>query len=108
MPDNRWNIAARSNRHGRLGLFYQANPLISVEEILIIHAVQRIELVLSAHAAIQRLAVAPELDILQAAGNAAIPVGVEGVEGGFQYPDIGRASASPPFLLSRVTFCCRG
>ena len=56
MPDNRWNIAARSNRHGRLGLFYQANPLISVEEILIIHAVQRIELVLSAHAAIQRLA----------------------------------------------------
>ena len=108
MPDNRWNIAARSNRHGRLGLFYQANPLISVEEILIIHAVQRIELVLGAHAAIQRLAVAPELDILQAAGNAAIPVGVEGVEGGFQYPDIGRASASPPFLLSRVTFCCRG
>ena len=76
MPDNRWNIAARSKRPGRLGLFYQANPLISVEEILIIHAVQRIELVLSAHATIQRLAIAPELDILQAAGNAAIPVGV--------------------------------
>lgn len=86
--------AARSKRHGRLGLFHQANPLISVQKVLIIHAVQRIELVLGAHAAIQRLAVAPELDILQAAGNAAIPVGVEGVEGGFQDPDIGRPSAS--------------
>ena len=44
--------AARSKRHGRLGLFYQANPLISVQKVLIIHAVQRIELVLGAHATI--------------------------------------------------------
>ena len=74
--------------------------VVLVEEVLIIHIVQRIELVLGAHAAIQRLAVAPKLDILQAAGNAAIPVGVKGVEGGFQYPDIGRASTSPPFLFT--------
>ena len=81
MPDNRWNIAARSKRPGRLGLFYQSNPPISVQKILIIHIVQRIELILGAHAAVQRLAVAPKLDVLEAASDAPIAVGVKGVEG---------------------------
>lgn len=55
--------------------------ILLVQEILVVHIVQRVEFVLGADTAIQRLAVAPELDILQAAGNSAIPVGVEGIEG---------------------------
>ena len=56
--------AARGNRYGRLGLFYQANSLISVQKVLIIHIIQRVELILGAGAAVQQLAAAPLLDVL--------------------------------------------
>ena len=51
-----------------------------VEEILVVRIVQRVELVLGADAAVQRLAVAPLLNVLQAAGDAAVAVGVERIK----------------------------
>jgi len=51
-----------------------------VEEIVVVRGIQRVELILRAHAAIERFAVTPELDVGQTCRDAAIPVGVEGVE----------------------------
>ena len=51
-----------------------------VEQILVVRIVQRVELVLGAAAAVQRLAVTPLLNVLQSTGDAAIAVGVEGID----------------------------
>ena len=55
--------------------------VVLVQEILVVHIIQRVEFVLGADAAVQRLTVAPLLDVLQSAGDAAVAVGVEGIEG---------------------------
>lgn len=65
---NHTGFAARGNCRGR----HVFNSLISIEEILVVRIVQRVELVLGADAAVQRLTVAPLLDVLQSAGDAAV------------------------------------
>ena len=53
--------------------------MLSAEEVLIIIRIEGIELVFSAKTAVQRIAVIPELNILQTAGNSAISIGVKRV-----------------------------
>ena len=54
--------------------------MMSVEEIIRVVIVQRFEFILGADAAVQRLAILPELDVGQSRRNAAIAVGVEGID----------------------------
>ena len=51
-----------------------------VKEVLVVLIIQRVELILCTNATIERFAILPELDILQAAGNTTIAVSVERIE----------------------------
>ena len=53
--------------------------MLSAEKVLIIIHIEGIELVLSAETAVQRIAVIPELHVLQTAGDTTVAVRVEGV-----------------------------
>ena len=54
--------------------------MASIEEIIRVVIVQRVEFILGADATVQRLAVFPELDIGESRRNAAVAVGVEGID----------------------------
>ena len=76
--------------------------VVLVQEILVVHIIQRVEFVLGADAAVQRLTVAPLLDVLQSAGDAAVAVGVEGVEGD-RRPDIAWELSSGYLSMVRLS-----
>ena len=52
----------------------------STEEIILIFGFQRLKVILGASAAIQGLAVAPELKVIKAYGYASVAIGVEGIQ----------------------------
>ena len=54
--------------------------IASVEEIIRVVIVQRIEFILSADATVQRFSVLPKLDVGQPSRNAAIAIGIEGID----------------------------
>ena len=54
--------------------------LIHLIQEIVILVVQRIELILGADAAVQRLTILPELNVGQSSGDALRPVGVEGID----------------------------
>ena len=53
--------------------------IASIEEIIRVVIVQRVEFILGADATVQRLAVLPKLNVGQPRRNAAVAVGVEGI-----------------------------
>ena len=63
----------------RAPLLMRGILIISVEKIIRVVIVQRVEFILGADAAVQRLAILPELDVGQSRRNAAVAVGVEGI-----------------------------
>ena len=54
--------------------------IASVEKIVCVIIVQRVEFILGADATVQRLAVLPELDVGQSRCNAAVAIGIEGID----------------------------
>ena len=64
----------------RAPLLMRGILIISVEEIIRVVIVQRIEFILGADAAVQRFAIFPELNVGQPSRNAAIAVGIEGID----------------------------
>ena len=52
----------------------------SAEEIVLVVGIQGVKLVLGADTAIERLAILPELHVAQAGADAAVAIGVEGIE----------------------------
>ena len=54
----------------------------SAEKIVLVVGIQGIKLVLGADTAIQRFAILPELHVAQASADAAVAIGVEGIEVG--------------------------
>ena len=53
--------------------------IASVEEIIRVVIVQRVEFILGADATVQRFSILPELDVGQPRCNAAVAIGIEGI-----------------------------
>ena len=64
----------------RAPLLMRGILIASIEEIIRVVIVQRIEFILGADATVQRLAVLPKLNVGQPSRNAAVAVGIEGVD----------------------------
>ena len=64
----------------RAPLLMRGILIASIEEIIRVVIVQRVEFILGADATVQRLAVLPKLNVGQPSRNAAIAIGVEGVD----------------------------
>lgn len=64
----------------RAPLLMRGILMASIEEIIRVVIVQNAKFILGADATVQRLAVFPELDIGESRRNAAVAVGVEGID----------------------------
>ena len=64
----------------RAPLLMRGILMASIEEIIRVVIVQNAKFILSADATVQRFAVLPELDVGQSRRNAAIAVGIEGID----------------------------